>query len=150
SAGDCFAPFPFPTRNPAEPVDALEEIGERLYTQRAKLMQERQFGLTSLYNELYDRSNTDESIAALRELHAETDRSVLAAYGWEDIDVPAFELRDLGFDDAVAGRLFALNADRVDATPSHLNDGPSVKKVRAPTSQRATPLAKRTGKARGA
>ena len=130
SAGECFTPYPFPTPDPRLEIAALENVGERLYESRAELMQKRQIGLTQLYNELNSADHAGPEVTSLRELHQRLDEAVLAAYGWHDIRVPAFEEQDPDFEDAVAGRLFALNATRrAEAAPSAA--GPAVKNARA-------------------
>jgi hypothetical protein len=58
----------------------------------------------------------------VRRLHEETDRAVLAAYGWDDVKVPPYgtptseaEKKVLErFEDEVIDRLFALNAERAE------------------------------------
>jgi hypothetical protein len=117
---DCFSTFPFPQPDPRAVIPALEDIGERLYTARAAYMVETQQGLTQTYNALKDPRVNDPRVVALRRLHEEMDRAVLAAYGWDDLEVPVYggattegEKQALSrFEDAVIDRLFALNATR--------------------------------------
>jgi len=47
-------------------------------------------GLTETYNRFHDKCETDFEIEALRQLHAEMDRSVLDAYGWTGLQ-PRFD-----------------------------------------------------------
>ncbi len=123
SIADCFDPFPFPAGDPRAALPELEAIGERLHTARAATMAATRQGLTHTYNALKDPSNTDPAIAALRALHRELDRAVLHAYGWHDLEVPPYTTPTsaaargalAAFDDAVLGRLFALNAARAAA-----------------------------------
>lgn len=93
---DCFDTFPFPpgvleaargdTVAQAMPaVQRLEDIGQRYYEFRAKLMVEHDEGLTATYNRFHDPEEHDAPIVRLRALHAEMDRAVLDAYGWTDI-----------------------------------------------------------------
>jgi hypothetical protein len=120
SPSDCFQTFPFPKPDPRTKIPALEAIGERLYTARAKYMLDTQQGLTKTYNALKDPASEDPAILALRALHIELDRAVLHAYGWHDIEVPPYttprtpaeRLTFETFEDAVLDRLFALNAER--------------------------------------
>ncbi len=42
-------------------------------------------GLTKTYNRFHDPAETDARILDLRKLHADMDRAVLDAYGWEDV-----------------------------------------------------------------
>jgi len=94
---DCFETFPFPpgvleaARGDAvaqamPAVLRLEDIGQRYYEFRAKLMVDHNEGLTTTYNRFHDPDERDASILRLRELHAEMDRAVLDAYGWTDIE----------------------------------------------------------------
>jgi hypothetical protein len=117
SATDCFENFPFPR---AERLPSLEPIGKELYDFRARLMVERNHGLTVLYNQLKDPQVHDPEIVALRKLHEDLDRAVLTAYGWSHIAVPPFveavsadEKRAFAaFEDAVIDKLFEENAVR--------------------------------------
>lgn len=141
SAGECFTPFPFPNGNPVDEIQSLESVGERLYEARAAVMRSRHIGLTQLYNELNDAGKADADLLALRQLHRAVDEVVLAAYGWQDIRVPAFEQQDPDFDDAVAGRLFALNAARR-ATGERAQSGTAVSKAtstKGPGPRKAAP-----------
>lgn len=120
SASDCFDTFPFPPEAALQPGGKLEVIGEALYGFRAKLMVERDQGLTTTYNQLKDPEVFDAEIEELRRLHVEMDRAVLAAYGWADIAPPPFtdpvtedeQRAREAFEDEVIDRLFALNAER--------------------------------------
>ncbi|MEZ4401313.1 MAG: type IIL restriction-modification enzyme MmeI [Kofleriaceae bacterium] len=123
SPSDCFETFPFPPAASLAADAPLEAIGRSLYDARAALMIERDCGLTVTYNQLKDPDVTDPAIDALRQLHLDLDRAVLAAYGWDDLPVPAFTtpVTDAdwrakeAFDDAIIDRLFALNAQRAAA-----------------------------------
>lgn len=148
SASECFAPFPFPDLDPRAVLPALEEIGERLYAARAKHLRKREIGLTQAYNELTDAAVEDRDIVRLREIHQELDRVVLDAYGWTTIAVPPMTRSDAAFEDAVAGRLFALNALRTgivgstapanEAVPPKQASGPRLRKTNAPKPAKST------------
>ncbi|HEX4334346.1 MAG TPA: type IIL restriction-modification enzyme MmeI [Polyangiaceae bacterium] len=118
SATDCFTPFPFPARAPIATLPKLEALGEELHASRAAVMAERQEGLTQTYNALHDPECQAAGIVGLRRLHEAIDRSVLDAYGWRDVRVPAYCSWEAGsseyqvFEDTVAARLFALNVER--------------------------------------
>lgn len=123
---DCFETFPFP----AEPDFAvLDPIGNRLDLERRAYLDAEQVGLTTTYNRLKDPSAHDPRIVALRDLHEQLDREVLAAYGWSDISVPPYCGADPktfeAFEDEVLDRLFALNADRVRAESIEGAAGPN-------------------------
>jgi len=83
-------------------------------------MIDRNQGLTTTYNQLTDPRVADPEIEALRRLHLDMDRAVLAAYGWQDIEAPPYTtpVTDAewkakeAFEDEVIDRLFALNAER--------------------------------------
>src|SRR3982751_1299594 len=90
SASDCFETFPFP---PASKLAAIEPGAAALYDTRAQFMVDANQGLTTTYNQLKDPAYADEHldrILALRRLHEDLDRAVLAAYGWSDITVPPY------------------------------------------------------------
>jgi hypothetical protein len=127
---DCFRTFPFP--EDFETNVTLEAAGEAYQTLRAKLMLERNEGLTKTYNRFHARSENAQAIAQLRALHAEMDAAVLRAYCWNDLaDHAAAEFieqdADEGktpktrldwpadFKDEVLARLLALNAERAAA-----------------------------------
>ena len=118
SASDCFETFPFPVADPRTVLPELETAGERLYTARADFMVRTNQGLTQTYNLLKNPTCTDAAIIELRKLHEDLDRAVLAAYGWDDVEVPAYcgappsELER--FEDEVIDRLFVLNAQRAE------------------------------------
>ena len=95
-------------------------------------MIERSEGLTETYNRFHNRSERSADIQHLRDLHAEMDRAVLRAYGWNDLAdraVPEFIEQDADegktpktrldwpaeFKDEVLARLLALNAERAAA-----------------------------------
>jgi hypothetical protein len=122
SASDCLDTFAFPAAETLAPTGDLEAIGARLYETRARLMVERNQGLTTTYNQLKDPACDDPEILALRRLHEDLDRAVLAAYAWPDIPVPAYETPTTpatraaqeSFEDEIIDRLFALNATRAE------------------------------------
>jgi hypothetical protein len=122
SPSECFDTFPFPAAEALAPTGDLETIGARLYETRARLMVERNQGLTTTYNQLKDPACDDPEILALRRLHEDLDHAVLAAYAWPDIPVPAYETPTTpatraaqeSFEDEIIDRLFALNTTRAE------------------------------------
>lgn len=80
---DCFETFPFPTG--WETDAALEAAGREYYESRAALMVKHSEGLTTTYNRFHTCYERDPDIFRLRELHAQMDGAVLAAYGWTDL-----------------------------------------------------------------
>ena len=49
-------------------------------------MLSRAWGLTTTYNHVHDPADTGSAIVRLRQVHADIDHAVLAAYGWSDLD----------------------------------------------------------------
>jgi hypothetical protein len=122
----------------------LDQAGRALYDARAAFMQSTNQGLTTTYNLLKDPDVDDPAIVALRALHLELDRAVLAAYGWADIPVPPYtdpvtdadwKARE-AFEDELIDRLFALNATRATAERL-LGPTPSTKSPSPPPSPRS-------------
>jgi hypothetical protein len=127
---DCFETFPFPPK--WESDSSLEAAGQAYYDFRAALMVRNDEGLTKTYNRFHDPCEHDLEIERLRELHADMDRAVLRAYGWDDIPTECEFLLDYEIDeeewrnkkkpyryrwhdevrDEVLARLIALNAER--------------------------------------
>jgi hypothetical protein len=111
-----FVTFPFPEESS---FSKLDSVGERLDTERRAYLSKHAVGLTTTYNRLKDASVTDPEVQALRALHEEVDRAVLAAYGWSDIPVPPYcgatPAQLEAFEDEVLDRLFDLNARRAEA-----------------------------------
>lgn len=127
---DCFETFPFPPGFETSP--ALEAAGQAYHDFRAALMVENDQGMTKTYNRFHDPAERSPGILRLRELHAEMDRAVLAAYGWDDLaaraepvfldetteDDHTYQGRlfwPSDFRDEVLARLLALNAERAQA-----------------------------------
>ncbi len=80
SPSDVFLTLPRPTSTPE-----MERLGRWLDTERSELMTDRGWGLTTTYNHVHDPTDRDPKVQVLRELHAEIDAAVLAAYGWSDL-----------------------------------------------------------------
>lgn len=76
--------WPMPSE---QATDRLELIGERYFTMRQQLMNERSAGLTEIYNQFHNQEDRAEDLERFRELHQEMDISVLDAYGWNDIEL---------------------------------------------------------------
>jgi hypothetical protein len=84
---NCFDPFPFPQAPLADSIGQAERAGQTFYEYRQQVMRARQLGLTKLYNLFNNPACQDEDIIEMRRLHAAMDESVLACYGWQDIDL---------------------------------------------------------------
>lgn len=89
---DCFETFPFPENWETNPT--LETIGKEYYEYRSALMIRNNQGLTDTYNRFHDPDENHPDILRLRQLHAECDRAVLNAYGWNDISTECTFLLD--------------------------------------------------------
>ena len=80
---DIFDTFPRPDNTPE-----LDRAGRGLHCERQEIMLRRDLGLTRLYNLVNDPdlpNNLDQDVARMREIHAQLDHTVMAAYGWEDL-----------------------------------------------------------------
>jgi len=90
----CFDTFPFPScllvanTLAHDTTDAqLEKVGRKYFEHRSAMCRERQLGFTSVYNLVHLRSEQDGDVVRFRTLIAELDRTVLSAYGWQDIEL---------------------------------------------------------------
>lgn len=82
----CFETFALP-QGPAETARVeAERIGDAYHEHRRQVTVARQLGLTKTYNQFHNPQCTDADIARLRDLHATMDRTILACYGWTDLD----------------------------------------------------------------
>ena len=123
----CFATYPLP--KDFESDSELEALGLEYYEFRASFMMRASEGLTKTYNRFHDSAERSTDIVRLRELHAEMDRVVFNAYGWDDLSARAkpiflnesnendhsYQGRlfwPADFRDEVLARLLALNATR--------------------------------------
>ncbi len=79
----CFETFPFPADFNSS--SDIEDIGREYFKSRARRMVESGEGLTKTYNRFHDPHEQSTDILHLRELHMLMDKSVLKAYGWDDL-----------------------------------------------------------------
>ena len=75
----CFETFPFPQHPTAQQTEAIRQQMTELNAFRNAWMQERQAGITEMYNRYFD-----EPASQLRRHHDALDALVLQAYGWSD------------------------------------------------------------------
>jgi hypothetical protein len=104
---DCFLTFPLPALSHDE--TEMTSVGDAYYTYRTDLMRRNNQGLTATYNRFHDPYDEDPAIQRLRELHAEMDRAVLRAYGWDDLAEtadPVFLTEETETEFTYQGRLF--------------------------------------------
>ncbi|MCG5078688.1 Eco57I restriction-modification methylase domain-containing protein [Paraburkholderia tagetis] len=83
SPTDTFETMPFPDSLPSTFAVLCRTFNER----RVRMMSELGVGLTRLYNLFNSADCAHDEIVALRSLHTEIDNALLAAYGWQDIDL---------------------------------------------------------------
>jgi hypothetical protein len=69
------------------PTPVMTELGALLHRVRTEIMQDRELGLTKLYNAFHSVDVTDSDLQDLRRIHAEVDAAVAEAYGWSDLDL---------------------------------------------------------------
>jgi hypothetical protein len=86
SPSDCFTTFAFPQHPRAAVRACAEGSGETYHEHRRQVMLARQLGLTKTYNLFHNRDCADADVVRLRDLHAAMDRSILACYGWTDLE----------------------------------------------------------------
>lgn len=94
----CFETFPLP------PLDkGLSLVGHSYYSFRQKVMTENKEGLTKIYNRFHDANASSHNLVELRRLHFEMNLAVVAAYGWQDIDLGQ------GFQDTKQGIRYTIS-----------------------------------------
>lgn len=101
NSSDCFDTFPFPDNWEAR--TDLEAAGKTYNEHRTVLMIENDEGMTKTYNRFHDPAETGPTIQRLRDLHAAMDRTVLTAYGWNDIPTDCEFLLDYEIDEEARG-----------------------------------------------
>ncbi len=74
----CLANFPMP---PESSMGSIRALGEALYLLRIKVLREKNFGYTTLYNQLSDCDGSDEALDEIRTAYNSLNRAVLEAYG---------------------------------------------------------------------
>jgi len=94
---DCFETFPFPKAD-----HDVADIGHRLSEIRSRTMTSHNLGLTSLYNRVHDGNDDESDVRDLRSFHADLDRTVCDAYGWNDVNL------DYGFHETDEGLRWTL------------------------------------------
>jgi type II restriction/modification system DNA methylase subunit YeeA len=89
----CFETFPFPQRPSKKIIADIRQITQDLHDYRTQIMEQRQWGITKLYNEFFH-----EPASGLAKLHSKLDKAVLKAYGFKA-------------DDDILEKLLALNLE---------------------------------------
>lgn len=77
----CFETFPFPQTPTLNLIDQIRTTTQALHTYRTQQMEQKQWGITKLYNEYFA-----EPTSQLSQLHAQLDTLVLQAYGFAKSD----------------------------------------------------------------
>jgi hypothetical protein len=116
----CFDPFPFPDSSP-EQKQKIRELGDRLDSHRKQVQAAHpDITITGMYNLLeklragtpfseLDRAyNNRALVSTLNQIHAELDKAVFEAYGWQDLSGKSTP----EIDETILERLVALNAER--------------------------------------
>ncbi len=80
---DCFETFALPD----DGADTIGAIMRTLHERRTALMLSSGSGVTATYNRVHAPSEAEAEVLVLRELHRKLDDAVLAAYGWQDVDL---------------------------------------------------------------
>jgi hypothetical protein len=126
SGSKCFDTFALPLETA---FTSIRPTATTCYERRQSYCTAHAAGLTDFYNRFHDPDERSGDIVRLRELHAEMDRAVLRAYGWDDLaeraeplvldetneDDHTYQGRlfwPSAFRDEVLARLLALNAER--------------------------------------
>jgi hypothetical protein len=116
SPTDVLEPFPWP-----DTISPLADLGVSYHESRSRIMQSHQEGLTRVYRRFHDLNEASSDIHNLRQLHAEMDHAVAAAYGWTDLDLGhSFHQTKQGLRYTISeaarrevlGRLLKLNHER--------------------------------------
>ncbi|WP_246844442.1 DNA methyltransferase, partial [Hydrocoleum sp. CS-953] len=77
----CFETFPFPQNPSQKLVQEIRETTKQLHQYRTKQMEEKQWGITQLYNQFFT-----EPSSQLFKLHAQLDKLVIQAYKFNNND----------------------------------------------------------------
>jgi hypothetical protein len=84
---DCFQTFPFPLNLNYDNKRSAGDIGKKYYEYRRKYLLGVETGLTNTYKNFHDPDVLSEEIIEMRRLHTKMDQSLLACYGWGDIQL---------------------------------------------------------------
>ena len=125
------------------------DIAERFHGLRQRVMQDRGYGLTALYNDYHHPSVQDQEISDLRNFQREIDQAIALSYGWNDLEIELahhqtnqgsrFTLPPPVLEKALA-RLVTLNRERYEE-----EDARGMHEVKTRKTTRRTPRGKHTG-----
>jgi hypothetical protein len=77
----CFETFPFPQTPSNKLVEQIRATAQQLHQYRTQQMETKQWGITQLYNKFFE-----EPTSQLFKLHAQLDKQVMQAYGFDASD----------------------------------------------------------------
>jgi len=77
----CFETFPFPQMPSSKLVEQIRATAQQLHQYRTQQMETKQWGITQLYNKFFN-----EPTSQLFKLHAQLDKQVIQAYGFDASD----------------------------------------------------------------
>lgn len=83
---DCFRTFPFPQSMTESSKVNLDVSSQKFYESRQTILENRQIGLTTLYNLFHKPTTDDADILFMRKMSAEMDSALMACFGWTDLD----------------------------------------------------------------
>jgi hypothetical protein len=107
---DCFETFPFPD----DYSKSLDQIGSEFHHYRAKVLLERDIGLTDLYNLVNDPNEMSSDVRLLRSMHTEVDSKVFKLYDWQDLPLNhSFFETKLGLRFTLAENIKSVVLDRL-------------------------------------
>ncbi|GAB4340138.1 MAG: class I SAM-dependent DNA methyltransferase [Cyanophyceae cyanobacterium] len=89
----CFETFPFPQKPGKKAIAEVRQIAQDLHDYRTQIMEQRQWGITELYNEFFH-----EPASGLGKLHTKLNKAVLKAYGFSGDDDILEKLLDLNLE----------------------------------------------------
>ena len=96
---DCFDTFPLPCGSSGAIATAMRSV----HSHRATFMLATRSGLTATYNRVHSQAESEADVSSLREMHRTLDLTVIAAYGWDDLDL------DHGFHETDEGLRFTIS-----------------------------------------
>lgn len=87
SHGDIFETFPFSEHVLEGQHVELNKLGEELFAERVRYMNEKSKGMTKFYNDYHDQAVTDPGMTLIRNKQIEVNNAVIKSYGFVDLDL---------------------------------------------------------------
>ena len=85
--GNIFETFPFPEGVLQVGDPSMNALGDEFFSKRQAYMEANGQGLTKFYNDFHDPQILEPDLEGLRKQQSSLNETVVAAYGWEDIDL---------------------------------------------------------------